>query len=60
MFWDKTAPFLDDIVNLGHYLGSIIDIGPAITAKIVTDNREVLHKSIYTLLTLDELLDKDK
>ena len=36
-----------------------IDIGPTITTKILTENGQVLHRSIYRPLTLDEISDKD-
>ena len=58
MFWDETAPFLDDVLKLGHFLGSSIDIVQAMTAKIVRENGQVLHRS-YRLLTLDKIADKD-
>ena len=59
IFWDKTAPFQDNMLKLGHFLCPSIDIGPAMAAKILTENGPVLHRSTYTPLTLDELLDKD-
>ena len=58
MFHDETAPFPDDLLKLGHYLGPSIDFGSAMTTKILTENRQVLHKSTYRPLTPDELLDK--
>ena len=45
--------------KLGHYLGSSIDVGPAMTAKILTENGQVLHRSTYQPLIADELLDRD-
>ena len=36
-----------------------INVGPAMTAKILTENGQVLHRSTYRLLTVEELLDKD-
>ena len=41
MFQDETAPFPDDMLTLGHYLGPSIDVGLAMTTKILTKNREV-------------------
>ena len=46
------------MLKLGHYLGPSIDVGPAITPKIFTDNGQVLHRSTYRSLIPDELLDK--
>ena len=37
MFWDETASFPDDMLKWGHYLGPGIDVGPAMTAKILTE-----------------------
>ena len=59
LFCNKTAPFPDDVLKLGHYLGLSIDVSPAMTAKILTENGHVLHRSTYRPLTPDELLDKD-
>ena len=38
MFHDETTPFPDDVLKLGCYLGPSIDVGPAMTAKILTEN----------------------
>ena len=59
MFCDETAPFPDDALKLGCYLGPSIDVGPAMTAKILMKNGQVLHRSMYQPLTQDELLDND-
>ena len=59
MFWDETAPFLDDVLKLGYYLGPSIDVDPAMTTKILSENGQVLHKSIYGPFNPDEVLDKD-
>ena len=59
MFRDETAPFPDDMLKLGRYLGPSIDVGPAMTTKILTENGLVLHRSAYKPLTPDELPDKD-
>ena len=47
MFHDETAPFPDDVLKLGPCLGSSIDVGPAMTAKNLTENGQVLHRSMY-------------
>ena len=60
MFQDKTALFHDDVMKLGHYIWPCIDVDPATTAKILTENGQVLHRSTYRPLTPDELLDKDR
>ena len=47
------------MLKLGHYLGPGIDVGSAITAKILTENGQVLHRSTYRPWTPDEVLDKE-
>ena len=60
MFQDESAPFPDDVLKLGHYLGPNIDVSPVMTTEILTENGQVLHRSTYRPLTLDEIADKDK
>ena len=36
---------------LGRYLGPAIDVGPALTAKILKANGEVVYRSTYRALT---------
>ena len=36
MFCDETASFPDDVLRLCHYLVPSIDVGPALTVKIVS------------------------
>ena len=60
MFWDEIALYPDDLQKLVHYLGPSIDVGPAMTTKILTQNRLMVHQSIYRQLTLDEIADKDR
>ena len=59
MFRDTAVPFPDDKMILGRYLGPSIDIGPAMTAKILKANGEVLHRSTYRELTPEELVDEN-
>ena len=58
--WDEKAPFPEDMLKLCHYIGPNIDIGPAMTAKILTQNGQVLHRSTYKPLNPDEIADKDR
>ena len=48
------------MLKLGHYVGPIIDFCPAMMAKILTENGQMLHRSTYRLLTQDESADKDR
>ena len=55
----EIAPFPDVVLKLGHYLGSSIDVGAAMTTKILTQNGQVLQKSMYRSLSPHEITDKD-
>ena len=59
MFRDTAVPFPEDKMSLGRYLGPSIDVGPAMTAKILKANGEVLHRSTYRELTPLEWVDGD-
>ena len=47
MFQDETAPFPYDVLKLSCYLGPSLDKGPAMTAKILTEDEQVLHRATY-------------
>ena len=47
MFQDKAAAYPNDHFRLNRYLGLSIDIGPALMAKIIKENGQVLHRSTY-------------
>ena len=53
-FRDTTIAFPDSKEVLGRYLGPSIDIGPAMTAKILKANGQVVHRSTYRSLTDQE------
>lgn len=55
MFRDTTAPFPEDDKILGRWLGPSIDIGPAMSAKILKSNGEIVHRSTFRELTQEEL-----
>ena len=42
-FRDTAMQFPEDDLVLGRYLGPSIDVGPALTAKILKSNGEVVH-----------------
>ena len=46
-------------IKVRHYFGPSIDVGPAITTKILTQHGQVLHRLAKTLLNPDEIADKD-
>ena len=54
-FWDDAIQFPDDSLVLGRYLGPSIDVGPALTAKILKQNGEVVHRSTYCGLTPEKI-----
>ena len=49
--------FPEDKVELGRYLGPSMNVGPALTAKLLKANGQVVHWSTYRPLTPDELRD---
>jgi len=55
MFRDNTVSFPQDKKVLGKYLGPSIDVGPAMTARIMKENGEVVDRSTLRLLTPEEL-----
>lgn len=57
MFRDVTPTFPDESIVLGRYLGPALDVGSALTAKILKSNGQVVYRSTLRLLTPDELAD---
>jgi len=55
MFRDSSQPFPDERFILGRYLGPSTDIGPAMTAKILMSNGQVVHWSTFRALNQYEL-----
>jgi hypothetical protein len=51
MFRDQPVAFPDNNRVLGCYLGPAIDVGPALTTKILKANGEVVYRSTYFTLT---------
>ena len=43
MFCDEPVAFPDENPVLGRFQGIVIDVGPAITAKILKHSREVVY-----------------
>ena len=54
LFQDEMAPNLDDHFKLGGCLDSNIDIDPALIAKIIKENGQVLYRFTYQALTQGE------
>jgi transposase len=55
MFRDTVATYPDDKMVLGRDLGPAIDIGPAMTRKILKANGQVVYRSTVRSLTPDEV-----
>ncbi len=55
MIRDQPVAFPDDNPVLGRYLGPAIDVGPALTTKILEANGGVVYRSTYRALTDEEL-----
>ena len=47
------------MLKLVRYIGPSIVIGPAMMTKILTENEEVLNRSMYRPLTPDEITEND-
>ncbi len=47
MFRDEPVAFPDDNPMLGRYLGPAINVGPALTAKILKANGQVVYRLTY-------------
>lgn len=57
VYWDKTSKFPDMKEVYGKWLGPAKDIGPAMTAKILKANGQVIYTSSYRPLNEHELTD---
>jgi hypothetical protein len=54
-FWDTAAKFPVSKIQLGRDLGASIDIGTAITHKILKKNGSIMYRSSVRPLTQDEI-----
>ena len=54
-YYESATSFPNDKMSLGRYLGPSIDIGPAMTAKILKSNGNTTHVSTYRALTDEEI-----
>ena len=59
MFNDSQATFLDTKFHVGRWLGPAVDVGSALTYKILKSNGQVVPRSTIRHLTLDELTNPD-
>ena len=60
MFKDDSEDRPDDPMTLGKWLRPSIDVGPAMTAKILKENGEVMHQSTDHELTPEEWASEDE
>jgi hypothetical protein len=58
MFRDTSVTYPDDAMVLGRDLGPAIDIGPAMTRKILKANGQIVYRSTVRHLTPDEMADE--
>ena len=58
MFRDTSVSYPEIPMVLGRDLGPAIDIGPAMTRKVLKDNGKVVYRSTVRSLTPDELADE--
>jgi hypothetical protein len=54
-FRDTVAKFPVSNIQLGRYLGAVIDIGPAMERKIMKKNGSVMYRTSVRSLTPDEI-----
>jgi hypothetical protein len=57
MFRDTSISFPDSKMVLGRDLGPALDIGPAMTRKVIKRNGEIVFRSTVRSLTPDEIAD---
>jgi hypothetical protein len=57
MFRDVIPSYPDESIVLGRYLGPALDVGSALTAKILKENGQIVYRSTLRQLTPDELID---
>jgi hypothetical protein len=58
MFCDEPVHYPEDNPVLGRVLGIAIDVGPAMTAKLLKHNGEVVYWSTYCGLTYAEVINQ--
>ena len=58
LFRDTSVTYPDDTMVLGRDLGPAIDIGPAMTRKVLKANGKVVYRSTVRGLTPDEMADE--
>ena len=56
-WWDTRSKMPEPREVLGRWLGPAIDIGPAMTSKILKENGQVIYSSTYRAITGDEMQD---
>ena len=54
---DELVKYLDDNFVLARYLGPSFDIGPAMTANLLTSKGKYIHRTTVRPLTDDEVTD---
>ena len=59
-WYDIKAQFPQPREKYGRWLGPSLDVGPAMTAKILKENGQVLHLSTYRPLNDNELTDANE
>jgi hypothetical protein len=60
MFCDTSISYPEDNMVLGQELGPEIDIGPAMSCKVLKDNGQVVIRSTVRSLTQDKIMSEDK
>jgi len=60
MFNDSQATFPETKFHVGRWLGPAIDVGSALTYKLLKNNGQVVQRSTIRHLTLEELTNTDQ
>ena len=58
-WWNLPSGFPESKEELGRWLGPALDIGPAMTSKILKENGQILYVSTYRPLSEDEEMNPD-
>ena len=59
-YYDPVHGYPEHKEILGRWLGPAVDIGPAMTSKILKDNGQIIYTSTYRALTDDEIANPDE
>ena len=59
-YYDTVQGYPEHKENLGRWLGPAVDIGPAMTSKVLKGNGQVIYTTTYHALTDDEMANPEE